>query len=595
MTPPPPRLAGLAAVLLALPLSAATPRKAPVPPVSAPAAKPTLAVVISVDGLSWDRLQYYRPWYQAGLKRLLDEGRLYSRAFYRHLNTETAPGHASLGTGAPPRVTGIVANRWYEARDDGSLRQTYCTDEAFNEADNDVVYLPGPKNLRVPTFADRLVESNAKARVVSLSGKDRGAIFLAGKSPKHAVYWFDQDSGRFVSSPAYDERSPAGAVVKSLVTRFNRAKAGAMLPARFGLLWKKIALPYPPAPPPSEPPLPRPASAASMRLHQLPVVGLGWDHDVSTHEKGYFTGFYYSPLVDEVTADLALAVLEDTNLELGHGEDPDLLMLSFSGQDTVSHMYGTESEENLDTLRRLDQQLGRIFEHLDRAFPKGRVVVALSADHGFPFIPEAEKKRDKTFTGGRIFGGSFPMLSAIDRTNRLVSEELCLPPDSKPLIGAETWDLFYDKPSIPLFRTIEGPCGPAGRPVAIADVDRALRAVIRKYWAEEIQDVFFASESDRWPDSNPATPFVRNAFTPGRAGDAMLIARRGVIEHWDAARGANHGTIHDYDTHVPLLFWGDPFPKGTVDDLVAPYDLAPTLAKLFGVSLPTATGKSLLR
>src|SRR5258705_7901184 len=66
--------------------------------------KPRLAVIIVVDGLSWDRLDSWRPWFTSGLKRLLDEGAVATACRYGHLNTETAPGHASLATGAPPRV-----------------------------------------------------------------------------------------------------------------------------------------------------------------------------------------------------------------------------------------------------------------------------------------------------------------------------------------------------------------------------------------------------------------------------------------------------------------------------------------------------------
>ena len=98
-----------------------------------PLERPSLAVVLSLDGLSWSRLEYYRPWYVAGLKRLLEEGQVETGARYRHLNTETSPGHAALATGAPPRVTGVVANRWIEQNPDGSLRsvgaaQPWATD-----------------------------------------------------------------------------------------------------------------------------------------------------------------------------------------------------------------------------------------------------------------------------------------------------------------------------------------------------------------------------------------------------------------------------------------------------------------------------------
>ena len=95
-----------------------------------PPARPRLVVVVSVDGLSFDRLESYRSWYTAGLKRLLDEGRVETACRYRHLNTETGPGHSSLSTGAPPRVTGIVANRWFERLPDGGLRVINSVDQA---------------------------------------------------------------------------------------------------------------------------------------------------------------------------------------------------------------------------------------------------------------------------------------------------------------------------------------------------------------------------------------------------------------------------------------------------------------------------------
>jgi hypothetical protein len=172
-------LALLLPALLAL--AAKAPALTPAPP------KPKLAVVISVDGLGWARLEGYRPLFTAGLKRLLDEGWVERGARYRHLNTETGPGHASLGTGAPPRVTGIVLNSWYAYGADGALQLIYCTDQKDPATGRKVA---GPGNLRVPTLGDRLVESVKGARVVSVSAKDRGAIFLAGKDPAHAVYWY---------------------------------------------------------------------------------------------------------------------------------------------------------------------------------------------------------------------------------------------------------------------------------------------------------------------------------------------------------------------------------------------------------------------
>src|ERR1035437_7436758 len=356
-------LALLLPALLAL--AAKAPALTPAPP------KPKLAVVISVDGLGWARLEGYRPLFTAGLTRLLDGGWVERGARYRHLNTETGPGHASLGTGAPPRVTGIVLNSWYAYGADGALQLIYCTDQKDPAT---VRKVAGPGNLRVPTLGDRLVESVKGARVVSVSAKDRGAISLAGKDPPHAVYWYDGETGRFQSSAAY--RPPAQAA--ALVKKFNETRAGGMLPARFGLVWKKLPLP---ASAPGAKPLPTAVPANVISRYQYPTHGLGFDHDLSTYGRipgggpyGYFGGIYRSPLIDELTADLALVFLNDPGYALGHGDVPDLLAISFSGHDPVAHDYGDESEESRDALRRLDLQIGRVLDALEANYPKGTVL-----------------------------------------------------------------------------------------------------------------------------------------------------------------------------------------------------------------------------
>ncbi|HEV8578115.1 MAG TPA: alkaline phosphatase family protein [Thermoanaerobaculia bacterium] len=383
------RAAGLAALLFVFsPSGHAAP---------APAEPVKLVVIVSVDGLSWPRLASYRDWYEAGFKRLLKESQVETSCFYQHLNTETGPGHASLGTGAPPNVHGIVANRWFETNPSGvGLRRLYCTDQpdpsrvpgqpllfyreveregriyvfgrqraleiwessgeignqattrvgegpkgetlVFDSDDAVALYalhhglpavelppsgtIPGPANLRVPTLGDRLVEASPGSRVVALSGKDRGAIFLAGKNPRHVVYWYDRDTGRYVTSAAYDSNGVVGGAARDLARQFNQNQAGSQLVRRFGTLWRP--LPEPPGSagwPHAEPNLAR---------FQTPDLGLGFDHDLALDSRGYFNAIYGTPFQDQLLTDLTLAVLADPNLALGRRNVPDLLALSYS-------------------------------------------------------------------------------------------------------------------------------------------------------------------------------------------------------------------------------------------------------------------------
>jgi hypothetical protein len=608
----------------------------------------------------------------AGLKRLLDEGQVETACRYRHLNTETGPGHSSLATGAPPRVTGIVANAWFEHDAQGAMRSVGCVVQPnpapvpgspplfYREAERDgrlhvfasrrefaawersgetgkaitrlgygpsgetVVFdgedavtlfnvrharpeesfpsrasIAGPGNLRVPTLGDRLVEAHGSSRVVSLSAKDRSAILLAGHDARHAVYWFDQTTGRFTSSLAYDTQSEPGASAAALVARFNAELAGARLPSRFGARWPQLAL-APGLVPPSPPPLWAPVAFAfnpypTPRLadFQIPSNGLGFDHDLLSPGSSYFGSLYVSPFIDELLADFALAFVEDEAYGLGRGTGPDVLELSFSAQDVVSHSYGQESEENLDVLRRLDVQLGRLLGAIERSLPKGSVVLALSADHGFAPIPESEKRWDSTFPVGRLVTGSRPAVSFVDRLNRLLADALCLPAGSKVVYGVEGWNVAYDYSSLPL-RTIAGACGPEGARVGPAEVDAVLPRVVDQSFHEEIQEVLLVSRRTDWPASDPAVEFAQNDFDAERSGDAFLVPRPHVLMHWDPARGSGHGTHYDYDTNVPLVFWGAPFRARSVDSASTPYDLAPTLAELLGITLPATIGHSRL-
>lgn len=140
---------------------------------------------------------------------------------------------------------------------------------------------------------------------------------------------------------------------------------------------------------------------------------------------------------------------------------------------------------------------------------------------------------------------------------------------------------------------MEGRCGPP-RPITKADIDEVLPRVLATLFKEEVQEVRLNSQMASWP-KDEITLMLLNDFYPGRSGEAFIVPRRRILQHWDPGRGSGHGSIYDYDTNVPLIFWGAGFKPGLSDaDDAAPYDLAVTLADAIGVTLPKATGKSRL-
>jgi predicted AlkP superfamily pyrophosphatase or phosphodiesterase len=578
------RLPVFVAWLLVVGVAFAAPGAGAAPSPSSPS--PRLAVIVVLDGLSWDALAGAKPAFTAGLKRLLDEGLVESACRYRHLNTETGPGHASLSTGAPPSVNGIVGNDWHEMGPGGKMRRVYCAEEAGATG---ATARKGPFHLAAPTFGDRLVEQRPGARVVSIAGKDRAAIFLAGKNPKHVVYWLDSRSGQFVTTPAYDPSAPGAERAAAIVAAFNASRGGAKLGERYGTVWKKLdGAPLPAG-------VKAPAAEADIAPYQVPAVGIGFDHDLAKAPSGFIRGFFYSPFQDEAMTDLALDLLGDDELGLGRGSVPDLLCVSFSANDYVAHAYGPESAESLDLLRRFDRSIGRLLDALDRRFGKGGVTIALSADHGMSPIPEVERKRDPSFKGKRLYDRetASTLTTFQDWLTRLIDRDLCLDPAARPIRALGSWSAYYDRDILPL-RTVAGPCGPAGREVTSADLDGALERVVARFFADEIEEVLPISRQSQWPSADPAVPFARNDLYPGRSGEVFLVPRYGMMLSGDPGRGTTHGSQFEPDTHVPLLFWGAGIAPGVSGADTAPYDLAPTLAKILGVRLPDATGRSLV-
>ena len=540
-------------------------------PAQADRRAPRLAVVIVVDGLSWDRLQSWRPWFTSGLKRLLDEGAVQTECRYPHLNTETGPGHASLATGTSPRDHGIPLNLWYATSPQrGTMATIYSASQPLSgEPENSDKTILGAGRLRVATLGDRLVARHPAARVVAISNKDRSAILLAGRDRRHAAFWYSTKTGSYETSGAYDATSQAGAATASVVARFNADKAGAKLATRFGTTWLRLPLPDP---------VPAPGFENGLEKFQNPVAGPAFPHELADLKRPFVAALQATPLADRLLMDLTLDLLADDPLALGRDDVPDLLQVSFSANDYVSHFYGPESVEDLETLRSLDIELGRLLDELAARLGQGSVVVALSSDHGFLPLPEATERRDPKSRGRRVED-----LTIQNQLNQAVNKELKRAEGAPPLVHRlEGCSLWLDHPAL----AAKGGAS-AGRVLAI------VRRELATTWKEVVLRTFVVDGP--FPDrtSDDVVSAAWNARVPGRSGDLFVVPRYGFLVDPYKGLGSSHGTPWDYDTHVPMIVWGGGIASRTISTPTTPYDLAPTIGAWLGVELPDATGTRL--
>jgi hypothetical protein len=333
-----PRLALLLGVLLL-----GAPRPA-APATAGPPEKPRLVLLVAVDQMRHDYLPRFAGGFTGGFRRLLQGGAAFTNAHLDHYPSVTAVGHAAMLTGAPPSLSGIIGNDWY----DRSLRRnvTSVEDPATRLVGAEGSAGSSPHRLRVSTLGDELKMAQPGSRVVGLSHKDRSAILMAGRMADLALWW-DTSTGAFVSSTWYAPALPKWAA------EWNARKPA---DAWRGREWR--------------------AGEGGALLGRMPD-GTG---------PAYYGAIYNSPFGNDLLVSLAEAALEGE--ALGARGATDVLAVSFSCNDAVGHGKGPHSPEVADITVRTDIALERLLAAVDRRVGLARTLVIVTADHGVAPVPE---------------------------------------------------------------------------------------------------------------------------------------------------------------------------------------------------------------
>jgi Type I phosphodiesterase / nucleotide pyrophosphatase len=314
-------------------------------------AQPKLVVAIVIDQFRYDYLTRFRADYTGGLKRMLDQGAVFTEARYEHVPTVTAVGHSTFLSGATPAMSGIVGNEWWDR--DSRKRVTSVSDETTKLLGG-MGTGSSPNRLLQSTIGDELKMSGKGGKVVSVSIKDRSAI-LPGGHMADGAYWFDGETGNFVSSTYYFAALP------DWVEKFNQTRPADKYA---GHEWMG---------------------------HKTPAAT----------GKALYTELEATPYGNELIEQFALRALAAE--KLGAGSKIDLLAISFSSNDYVGHRHGPDSGEARDMALRVDQLIGEVLRAAESQAGAGNVLVALTADHGVAPLPELNQKRK--MPGGRVDTG----------------------------------------------------------------------------------------------------------------------------------------------------------------------------------------------
>ena len=492
---------------------------APTPAPVPQGAAPTLVVLITVDQLRGDYLDRWRSQLTGGFKRLLEEGAYFSDAHQDHAVTETAPGHASLLSGRFPRSTGITRNL------------AGVQDPASPVIEMARGAPASPARFRGTTLVDWIKAASPRTRALSVSYKDRGAILPIGRS-KQEVFWYVGEL--FTTSRWYRDTLP------DWVRKFNATTVRSYAGREWNLLLGPEAYPEPDSVPIEA----RQDGARVVFPYRLSDSG-----EISARQLPQF------PFMDEVTAAFALQGLEQ--LGLGRGPHTDVLAVSFSTLDLVGHRFGPDSREVHDQILRLDRTLGKFLDSLFRLRPPGGVMVALTADHGVTPFPELNRRITPA-----------PVRVDLSAALRAGEQVIAAAKGNPGALDFESGGLFVERdsarvPAAKVREAVDSFMTVARRIPGVMRVDRF--ADLPRDTAK--QDPISRRWVQMFPRDVPVEAVV--TLTPG--------------SYWNTYNAAMHGAPHDYDSHVPLIFWGTAFKPGRYESFVRTVDLAPTLAQALGV------------
>jgi hypothetical protein len=407
-----------------------------------------------------------------------------------------------------------------------------------------------PVNLLSSTFADELqMSSCGGARVYGIGIREMAAIITAGHAADGA-FWYDDRTGTWMTSTYYTDKLPEWLMDLNAL----------LMPGQYlNRAWEPL---------------------------QDPSHYPGCQIDSSTFEKGFNgqTWFPYdlrqlstkgkilnvtrdysvlreTPFADDFTTDLALRLID--NEQLGMDDITDYLAVTYSATDYIGHRFGPSSVESTDAILRLDRNIARLLEKIDKSLGKKNVLVYFVSAHGVSEIPAVLEQ-------SRVPSGYFKLNQSLQLLRSYLNA----------VYGQGDWVRGFFDNQIYLNRAL------------IEDADISLEEIQKKVarFMVQFSGIAAAVPTSAFEMSDFAGGLLRkmnNNFSQQRSGDVMIALNPGWVEKTDNVTG--HNSPYEYDSHVPLIWFGWTASRSSITRSVTTRDIAVTLSVLCRIPLPNAS------
>jgi hypothetical protein len=510
---------------------------------------PRLVVGIVIDQMREEYLYRFNSKFgEGGFRRLMNDGFVLKNAHYNYVPTITAPGHSSVYTGTTPAIHGIIANEWY---DKNTRQVVYCVNDPNYKV---VGSLEGkgdasPWRLLSSTITDELkLATQKRAKVIGISLKDRGAVFPAGHLA-NAAYWYDVESGKFITSSYYMPRLP------EWLEKFNQRN---LADQYLNQEWKTF---YPISQytesGPDDSPYESKMSGKEKSVFPYNLKELRL-------RNGNFDLLTRTPFGNDYLTEMIKAAITAENLAAD--DVTDFLAISYSTPDILGHAMGPNAVEIEDMYIRLDKNIEDLLKTLDEKAGAGNYLVFVTADHGAADVAQYMKDN-------HMPSGYFSPANTKARLNAFLQGYF---PGKELVESIDDDQLYFDQ------EVFQRDPKSSGVEFMVA-TELATNFLI----AQEGVANAFSESVIRQSQYNEGgiKGMVARGYHAKRSGDIVIVLEPG----WYSAtkvQGTTHGSPYSYDTHVPVVFYGKGVKKGTSVVYHPITDIAPTVSMLLNIKLP---------
>ncbi len=511
--------------------------------------RPKLVVGIVIDNFRYDYfLRFYDKFENNGFKRLVNEGSVFRDAHLNYMFTQTLPGLATIVSGAQPSGHGIVADEWYDRLTNKSIKATRKENFPCVACDNKIE-THSPTNLIASTIGDELKMFTFKqAKVISVSLDPASAVILAGHLADGA-YWYDIFSGKFVTTSYYLSEIP------NWTKEFNNKKlADVYIEQAWTLLYpdsvyNSLVLPD------------------NSRYEQGIKGKKTFPYDLKllserTDGRRDYQILKYTPYGNNLVKDFAIAAIVNENL--GKDNFSDILFINFNAIDYIARQYSVLSFEYFDALLRLDKDIAHLLNFLDNYIGKQNLVVFVTSNHGSAYpskMLEELNMQTGTFNQSQAFVLLKSYLNA--------------------LYGEGDWVKMWSGQQIFLNHQLI-----QSSKLNIENVQDEITRFLVQF--QGITHVATASMLQKTSfHNNGQFERMQNSYYQERSGDIMYCLAPGWTELTESL--APHNSSYNYDTHVPLIYYGWKIPRQVVYSKTDLSSIAPTLSAILNISVPNAS------